>query len=83
MMSRKLYSSKVSQAIKLSGTALFLTQILSFSFLFFLVVLGLELRAFTLSPLHQPFLQWVFSRYGFVNYLPGLALTAILLISAS
>jgi hypothetical protein len=28
----------------------------SFSFSFFFVVLGLELRAFTLSPLSQPFL---------------------------
>jgi hypothetical protein len=34
----------------------------SFSLFYFLVGLGLELRAFTLEPLCQPFLWWVFSR---------------------
>jgi hypothetical protein len=45
-----------------------------------------------LEPLHQPFfvmvpphtqLWWVFLRWGLLNYLPGLALNHILLISAS
>jgi hypothetical protein len=47
------------------------------------MVLGLELRAFTLSkPLHQPFFVMVFSRMGLSNYLPGLPLNHIFLISA-
>jgi hypothetical protein len=39
------------------------------------VVLGLELRAFTLSHSTSPFFLWrVFSRQGLTNYLPRLAL---------
>jgi hypothetical protein len=33
-----------------------------------------ELRAYTSSHSTSPFLGWVFSRYGLLNYLPGLAL---------
>jgi hypothetical protein len=41
---------------------------------FFLVVLGLELRAYTLSHSISPFLWWVFSRQSVTNYLPKLGL---------
>jgi hypothetical protein len=38
------------------------------------VVLGLELRAFTLTHSTSPIFVMVFSRWGLVNYLPRLAL---------
>jgi hypothetical protein len=41
--------------------------------LFILLFVGveLELRAYTLSHSTSPVLGWVFSRQGFMNYLPG------------
>jgi hypothetical protein len=42
--------------------------------LFRFAVLGLELRAFTLSHSTSPTFVKGFSRQGLVNYLPGLAL---------
>jgi hypothetical protein len=43
------------------------------SFCFFFLVLGFELKAYTLSHCTSPFSWWVFSKYGLMNYLPGLA----------
>jgi hypothetical protein len=41
--------------------------------LFCFAVLGLELRAFTLSHSTSPIFVKGFSKYGLKNYLPGLA----------
>jgi hypothetical protein len=45
----------------------------SLTFFFFFVVLGLELRAYTLNHSTSHFLWWFFSRQGLTNYLPRLA----------
>jgi hypothetical protein len=50
---------------------------------FFFAVLGLELRAYTLSHSTSPFLVVVFSRQGLANYLLGWLRNTILVISAS
>jgi hypothetical protein len=42
-----------------------------YSFIYYFSILGLELRAYSLSHSTSPFLWWVFSRYNFENYLPG------------
>jgi hypothetical protein len=42
-----------------------------FLFNFFFVVLGLELRAYTLSPSTSPVLCWIFLRWGLMDYFPG------------
>jgi hypothetical protein len=52
-------------------------------FFFFLAVLGLELRAFTLSHSTSPIFVKGFSRQGLENYFLGWLRTLILLISAS
>jgi hypothetical protein len=43
---------------------------------------GFELRTYTLSHSTSPFLWWVSSRQGLMNYLPSWLWTVILLISA-
>jgi hypothetical protein len=43
-------------------------------FFYFFAVLGLELRAYTLSHSTSPFLWRFFSKEGLLNYLPGWAL---------
>jgi hypothetical protein len=48
---------------------------------FFFAVLGLELRAYTLSHSTSPFLCYIFSRWGLMRYLPGWLRTLILLMS--
>jgi hypothetical protein len=52
-------------------------------YFFFLMVLGLELRAYALSHSASSFLCWVFSRWGLTKYLLGWLWTIILLISAT
>jgi hypothetical protein len=42
-------------------------------FIFIFLVLGFELRAYTLSHSTSPFFVKGFSRWGLSNYLPGLA----------
>jgi hypothetical protein len=51
--------------------------------LFCFAILGLELRAFTLSHSTSPIFVKGLSRKGVSKYLPWLAQTTILLISAS